>query len=157
MITRDHVGVYFNAEPRIEAEKISSLERLPDALEPARTVELHAIYDGPDLEDVARTSRLTVDEVISVHAAASYLVETMGFAPGFAYLTGLDPRLGAAGRRSTPRTRVPAGSLAIAGGYSAVYPFDSPGGWNLIGRVRERMFGSDGAALRLGDRVRFLP
>lgn len=156
VIARNDVGVYFDAEPGIDVGVLDALDGVADAVEPARTVDLHAIYDGPDLEDVARTSGLVVDDVIRTHAAATYVVETMGFAPGFAYLTGLDPRLRAISRRPTPRARVPAGSLAIAGGYSAVYPFDSPGGWNLIGRVNERMFTSEGAVLRLGDRVRFV-
>jgi KipI family sensor histidine kinase inhibitor len=81
----------------------------------------------------------------------------MGFSPGFAYLGGLPPALELP-RRATPRTRVPAGSLAIAGLQSAVYPFDSPGGWHLIGSVvGVRMFGPDGPMLQLGDRVRFVP
>ena len=85
-----------------------------------------------------------------------YTVEFIGFAPGFAYLTALPLALQLP-RRATPRTRVPAGSLAIASHYTAVYPFDSPGGWHLIGRVAQPMFGSDGAYLQLGDRVRFVP
>jgi allophanate hydrolase subunit 1 len=71
-------------------------------------------------------------------------------------MSGLDPKLVMA-RRSTPRARVPAGSLAIAGEHTAVYPFDSPGGWHLIGRVGVRMFSDEGALLRLGDLVRFVP
>jgi inhibitor of KinA len=93
---------------------------------------------------------------VHLHLARTYAVETIGFAPGFAYLVGLDARLAQIPRRASPRPRVPAGALAIAGGYTAVYPFDSPGGWNLIGRVDERMFTESGARLRLGDRVRFI-
>jgi KipI family sensor histidine kinase inhibitor len=116
---------------------------------------LRAVYDGEDLATVANVVGLTVEEVVRRHLAATYTVETMGFAPGFAYLTGLDPAL-VLPRRSTPRTRVPAGSIAIAGAHTAVYPFDSPGGWHLIGHVvGARMFDS-GALLQLGDRVRFV-
>jgi KipI family sensor histidine kinase inhibitor len=79
----------------------------------------------------------------------------LGFRPGFAYLTGLDPAL-VLPRRATPRTRVPAGSLAIADVYTAIYPGESPGGWHLIGHVAEPMFTEQGARLQLGDRVRFV-
>ncbi|QYN23296.1 5-oxoprolinase subunit PxpB [Amycolatopsis sp. DSM 110486] len=89
-------------------------------------------YDGADLADVAEASGLSVREVVSLHSSASYVVSFCGFAPGFAYLTGLDPALHLP-RRSVPRTRVPAGSVAIAGEYSAVYPRPSPGGWHLVG------------------------
>lgn len=156
VVARDDVAAYFDREPRVEPARIAALATLPAELASGRTIDLHATYDGPDLDDVARACETTVDEVVALHAGATYVVETMGFAPGFAYLTGLDPRLAAIARRASPRPRVPAGSLAIAGGYTAVYPFDSPGGWHLIGRVDERMFGAEGALLRLGDRVRFV-
>ena len=157
VVARDDVAAYYDREPVVAAAQITALAALPADAASGRTIELHAIYDGPDLDDVARASALSVAAVIAAHAAASYVVETMGFAPGFAYLTGLGSPLAAVTRRATPRARVAAGSLAIAGGYTAVYPFDSPGGWNLIGRVEECMFGPTGALLRLGDRVRFVP
>jgi KipI family sensor histidine kinase inhibitor len=93
--------------------------------------------------------------VILAHASATYVVDTLGFAPGFAYLIGLDARLHVP-RRATPRPRVPAGALAIASEYTAVYPVASPGGWNLIGRVDEPMIERHRARLALGDRVRFV-
>ncbi len=134
---------------------IADLTNLGDLDEPVREIELRAIYDGEDLDEVARACQLTTDEVVSAHMGATYEVDTMGFAPGFAYLVGLDPRLHVP-RRATPRTHVPGGALAIAGEYTAVYPSDSPGGWNLLGRVSERMFDPErGARLQLGDRVRF--
>ena len=154
VVARDAIGVYFDREPVVDPARIAALAALPADATPARDVVLQAIYDGPDLAEVARTSGI---DVAARHSAATYTVETMGFAPGFAYLTGLDPALHVP-RRTTPRTRVPAGSLAIAGGYTAVYPFDSPGGWHLIGRVVDaRMFGPEGPLLALGDRVRFVP
>lgn len=157
VVARDDVAVYFAAAPQVDPARFAALAALPDGeLEPPRTVELHAVYDGPDLADVARAIGATADEVARIHAERTYVVETMGFAPGFAYLAGLDPRLATLPRRATPRPRVPAGALAIAGGFTAVYPFDSPGGWHLLGRVAERMFTADGALLRLGDRVRFV-
>ena len=153
VVARDTIGVYFDREPVVDAVRIAALAPLPADAAPVRDIVLQAVYDGPDLAELARTTGV---DVIAVHAAAEYTVETMGFAPGFAYLTGLDPALHVP-RRTTPRTRVPAGSLAIAGGYTAVYPFDSPGGWHLIGRVVDvRMFGPNGALLALGDRVRFV-
>ena len=154
VVARDDVAVYFADTPVVEPAQLAALPNLPDCPEPPRDLVLHAIYDGEDLDEVAQTAGLSTDEVIAIHTATTYVVETMGFAPGFGYLSGTDPRL-AIPRRSTPRTRVPAGSLAIAAGYTAVYPFDSPGGWHLIGRVAERMFGPSGALLELGDRVRF--
>jgi UPF0271 protein len=114
-------------------------------------------YDGPDLDDVARLTALPREEVISLHASASYVVAAIGFLPGFGYLRGLDPRLSVP-RRPSPRTRVPALSVGVAGPYTGVYPFDSPGGWNLLGTaVGFAPFTLQrGAALAVGDRVRFV-
>lgn len=158
VVTGRDVAAYFAAPVRgAWDEQIDALGEAPDDAAAGREVVLQVRYDGPDLEEVARTVGVTVDEVGAMHAAASYEVEMMGFAPGFAYLTGLPARL-ALPRRATPRTQVPAGSVAIAGGYTAVYPFASPGGWHLIGRVRGApMFGPAGARVQLGDRVRFEP
>ncbi|HSK00006.1 MAG TPA: carboxyltransferase domain-containing protein [Kofleriaceae bacterium] len=151
------VAVYFVDTPAVDPSLLHALDAALDEGDPPRELALPAIYDGPDLDDVARATGLAPADVVSLHASAVYTVDTMGFAPGFAYLTGLPARLHLP-RRATPRTRVPAGSLAIAAGYTAVYPFDSPGGWHLLGRVSGvRMFGPDGALLRLGDRVRFTP
>jgi UPF0271 protein len=121
-----------------------------------REVIVRVSYDGPDLALVASLSGLPAEDVIRLHAAGVYVVRMVGFLPGFAYLGGLEPRLVVA-RRSVPRPRVDAGSVAIAADYTAVYPFASPGGWNVIGHAQgAEMFRSDtGALLRLGDRVRF--
>ncbi len=100
----------------------------------AAVVEIPVVYDGEDLAAVASACGLTVAEVVSRHAAASYVCAFCGFAPGFGYLTGLDPALRLP-RRATPRTRVPAGSVAIADAYSSVYPSPSPGGWHLLGHT----------------------
>jgi KipI family sensor histidine kinase inhibitor len=116
-------------------------------------------YDGADLAEVARESGLTEDEVIERHAAAEYIVAFCGFAPGFGYLTGLDPALRLP-RRSVPRTRVPAGSVAIAGEYTAVYPRESPGGWRLLGRTDLPVWDVDRHPPNLlapGTRIRFAP
>ena len=95
-------------------------------------VEIPVVYDGEDLDDVARTTGLDRDEVIARHTGSSFRVDFCGFAPGFAYLGGLDEALWLP-RRSTPRTRVPAGSVAIASEYSAVYPGVSPAGGTSSG------------------------
>ncbi len=125
---------------------------------PARTIEIPVQYDGVDLPLVASTCGLGEEEVVSLHAASEYVVGFVGFLPGFAYLDGLDGRLHVP-RRAEPRTRVPAGSVAIAAAQSGVYPFDSPGGWHIIGRTALRMFDPDrnpAALLEAGDTVRFV-
>jgi UPF0271 protein len=126
--------------------------------EPGREHAVNVRYDGPDLDDVARQTRMTVHEVAALHAASTYVVATIGFMPGFAYLRGLDTRL-VLPRRSSPRARVPALAVGIAGPYTGVYPFASPGGWHLLGTaVGFTPFDArSGATLALGDRVRFVP
>lgn len=96
-------------------------------------VTLDVVYDGPDLDEVARLTGLSADDVVTAHTAAPMRVGFGGFAPGFAYLVGGDPRLHVP-RRAEPRTRVPAGSVGLAGEFSGVYPRETPGGWQLIGR-----------------------
>jgi UPF0271 protein len=115
-------------------------------------------YDGADLGEVASAAGLSPAEVVAIHAGAAYEVTAIGFLPGFAYLRALDPRL-LLPRRATPRPRVPALSVAIAGPYTGVYPFASPGGWHLLGTaVGFAPFDpTAGAAMSLGDRVRFVP
>jgi inhibitor of KinA len=107
-----------------------------------RTVEIPVCYDaefGPDLEYVARQSGLSTQEVIDIHAQAEYLVYLIGFAPGFPYLGGMSPRI-AVPRREAPRLVVPAGSVGIAGQQTGIYPIETPGGWQLIGRTPLRLF-----------------
>lgn len=100
----------------------------------AAQVVLRVTYDGPDLADVAAHTGLTEEEVVRAHTQSRWRVAFIGFAPGFAYLVGGDPRL-VVPRRSTPRTSVPPGSVGLAGEFSGVYPRASPGGWQLIGRT----------------------
>ena len=119
-----------------------------------RTVEIPVHYNGPDLPDVAALCGLTVREVVALHTAGDYLVYFVGFVPGFAYLGGLDKRLEVA-RLGSPRKRVAAGSVGIAGNQTGVYPIETPGGWRLIGRTETKMF--DGRSLlEAGDHVRFV-
>jgi KipI family sensor histidine kinase inhibitor len=122
-------------------------------------VEIPVRYDGPDLDDVAERTGLTVRDVIARHSSRTYRAYMSGFVPGFAYLGDLDPLLIVA-RRSVPRLRVPAGSVAIAAAQTAVYPFETPGGWHLIGSTTLRMFDvarNPPALIRAGDTVRFIP
>ena len=108
----------------------------------AGTVEIPVRYDGPDLAEVAERTGLRPDEVIALHTGSRWTVAFAGFAPGFGYLTGGDPRLDVP-RRDSPRTRIPAGSVGLAGRFSGVYPRDSPGGWQLIGSTTRRMWDLD--------------
>jgi KipI family sensor histidine kinase inhibitor len=124
-----------------------------------RTVEIPVRYHGPDLAHVARATGLPQAEVIDRHAGTEYRVYLLGFVPGFAYLGELDPALRLP-RRESPRTRVPAGSVAIAGSQTGVYPLATPGGWHLIGSTDTRMWDvrrDPPALLAVGDRVRFVP
>lgn len=112
---------------RVTAEETTPADRRADVL-------IDVVYDGPDLPEVAALTGLTTAQVIDAHTATLWRVGFSGFAPGFAYLVDGDPRLRVA-RRSEPRTSVPAGSVGLAGEFSAVYPRQSPGGWQLIGRT----------------------
>ncbi len=114
-------------------------------------------YDGPDLAEVAARTGLSPPDVVRAHTGSEWVVAFAGFAPGFGYLTGGDPRLSVP-RRATPRVRVPAGAVALAAGYSAVYPRASPGGWQVVGhtdRVLWDLSADPPALLRPGQRVRF--
>jgi inhibitor of KinA len=125
-------------------------------------VELPVCYGGefgPDLGEVAGHCGLSEPEVIARHSGAEYRVYMLGFAPGFAYLGGLDPAI-AAPRRQTPRLKVPAGSVGIAGLQTGIYPLETPGGWQIIGRSPQRLFRpgqEEPCLLKPGDRLRFVP
>lgn len=122
-------------------------------------VFIDVVYNGEDLLSVADALDMSTDEVVRLHSAAEYTVAFCGFMPGFSYLTGLEARL-MLPRRTTPRTRVPAGSVAIAAEFSAVYPRESPGGWHLLGRTDAAMWIDERvppALLPPGTRVRFRP
>jgi len=128
----------------------------------AKLAEIPVYYGGdfaPDMPHVAEHCKMSVDDVISIHSSAEYLVHAIGFTPGFPYLGGL-PEVLRTPRRDTPRAHVPAGSVAIGGSQTGVYPVDSPGGWQIIGRTPLhlfRPFNRQAAFLRPGDRVRFKP
>lgn len=143
------------------------LERLAAAGPPAdgqeRTGREHRFAvdyggaSGPDLDAVASAAGLAPERVVELHSGALYRVAFLGFSPGFPYLIGL-PRELELPRRETPRPRVPAGSVAIAGAFGGIYPSATPGGWHLLGRTGARLFdpaATPPAALAPGDRVRF--
>jgi KipI family sensor histidine kinase inhibitor len=123
----------------------------------ADPITIDVVYDGADLDTVAAATGLSIDQVVGLHRDGTYRVEFCGFSPGFGYLSGLDATLHVP-RRDTPRTRVPAGTVAIAAGYSAIYPGASPGGWHLIGTTEMTLWdirADPPAALWPGRRVRF--
>jgi KipI family sensor histidine kinase inhibitor len=111
-------------------------------LPPPETIEIPVLYGGrygPDIENVAKHNSLTVQEVIEIHTSTKYLIYMLGFTPGFPYLGGMDKRI-ACPRLDTPRTKIPAGSVGIAGEQTGIYPLESPGGWQLIGRTPIELF-----------------
>ena len=117
----------------------------------------YSVESGPDLQGLADGAGLSVDEVVAIHQQTEYRVYAIGFAPGFAYLGEVDERI-ATSRLATPRQKVPRGSVAIADRQTAVYPAQSPGGWNLIGLCPQRMFDPNltpSMPVQVGDRVRF--
>ncbi|MDV6233797.1 5-oxoprolinase subunit PxpB [Rhodococcus cercidiphylli] len=121
------------------------------------TVTIPVVYDGEDIDDVARLTGLSTTDVVAAHIDQTWTVAFGGFAPGFGYLVGTDARLHVP-RRSSPRTSVPAGSVGLAGEFSGIYPRSSPGGWQLIGRTDTPLWNLDRdppALLRPGTTVRF--
>jgi KipI family sensor histidine kinase inhibitor len=147
------------SDPDAVAEAIRPLvSTLADApLEAGRAHVIPVTYGGPDLDDVARLTGLTTAEVVRLHAGAELRVLFCGFAPGFAYLGELPHELRVP-RLATPRTRTAAGSVAIAGPMSGIYPADLPGGWRVIGRTKVTLFDPSReppVLLAPGDRVRF--
>jgi inhibitor of KinA len=138
---------------------LSSKLETPEVLT-SDLIEIPVCYDpefAPDLANVAEHLRLSPEQVVTLHATGQYYVYFLGFSPGFAYLGGL-PQALRVPRLATPRTLVRAGSVGLAGEQTGIYPNDSPGGWQLIGRTPQRMFDplqNRASRLRPGDRVRF--
>ena len=126
-------------------------------------VEIPVCYGGeygPDLDFVAQHNGLSAEDVVAIHSGGTYLVYMLGFLPGFAYMGGMDERI-ATPRLTSPRAKIPAGSVGIAGGQTGIYPLSSPGGWQLIGRTPLKLFTMEGEtarfALSAGNMVRFVP
>ncbi|WP_044872126.1 5-oxoprolinase subunit PxpB [Pseudomonas sp. LFM046] len=149
----DHQALTRHIEPLLE-DWLSA----PVSGDAGRLHEIPIWYCGEDLAWIAESCGLSTDQVVDIHSSAEYRVGAIGFSPGFAYLGGLDSRL-ALPRRSSPRIRVPAGSLAIAERQTAIYPQASPGGWHLLGLCPWVLFDAHReppCPLALGDRVRFV-
>lgn len=156
LVTLD--GPRYQDVTRARLEKLRPARRALDEIRPARAdVVLDVVYDGVDLAEVAQLVGLDVTQVVAAHTATPWQVGFGGFAPGFAYLVGGDPRLHVP-RRAEPRTTVPAGSVALAGEFSGVYPRESPGGWQLIGHTDAVLWDverADPALLTAGMWVQF--
>ncbi|OAN52745.1 hypothetical protein A6A04_15715 [Paramagnetospirillum marisnigri] len=138
-------------------ERLGQAEGLAEA--EGRLWRIPVTYDGPDLDAVAMACGLTPARVVELHSGTVFRVRLLGFQPGFAYLGTLPPELRLP-RRAEPRLKVPAGSVAMADDMSAVYPWDSPGGWHLLGRADIALFDAERdppALLAAGDRVEFVP
>lgn len=153
------VLVRFTGEAAVMERAIRALDITSTDTSHGELVEIDVVYDGPDLDAVAERAGFAREDLIQCHADTIYDVAFCGFAPGFAYLTGLDPALHMP-RLDAPRIRVPAGSVAIAAAYTGVYPRESPGGWHLIGRSDAPLFDErrePAALLSPGMRVRFRP
>lgn len=163
-------GLALHFAPRFDGDILAfsaevvkeGLEHLPPPESVGREIEVPVCYDeefAPDLAEVASAVKIPVEEAKRRHAAALYRVLMIGFAPGHAYMGGLDPKL-AVPRRATPRTVVPAGSVAIANLQTVVYPYAIAGGWSIIGRTPLRVFDAargEPSLFSAGDRVRFRP
>jgi len=158
--------VYF--EPlQIRAKELRDVLRqlivspVANELPKPKLIEIPTVYGGefsPDLEFVAAHNGLTVPEVIQIHTGMPYLIYMIGFIPGFPYLGGMSPRI-AVPRLDTPRTRIPAGSVGIAGTQTGIYPTESPGGWRLIGRTPLKIFDparQPPALFQAGDYLKFV-
>ncbi len=158
----DTVGVFLDpGDPRISERRDELIKLQPaDAdISPSRIHEIPVLYDGADLAEVARIKKLSTAEVIAAHSGQDYRVNAIGFQPGFPYAGALPEALRGLPRRSSPRTRVPAGSVAIVDNQTAIYPTETPGGWHLLGRTPLSIVDVPNGRfpIRVGDRLRFLP
>jgi len=155
--------------PTKQTEAIELIKRAWHEKSTARSTQrihkIPTIYNGPDLEEIADETQLSIDEIISIHSSAKYTVRFLGFAPGFAYLDGLDPRLQIP-RKNIPRERIDVGAVAIGGPHTSVYSIESPGGWHWLGNTSFPLFDllnnkskhqDSSFPLHIGDHVRFTP
>lgn len=155
------VTVHFDPDQATHESLGAAIKRLaakrPPMEEPGRLHRIPVTYDGPDIADVSERLHLSRNDVIAIHTRPIYRVFLVGFVPGWAYLGPLPEEL-ALPRRDVPRTQVPAGSVAIAGRQTGIYPLPTPGGWHLIGRTKVKLFLPDSdppCLFRAGDRVKF--
>ena len=155
------VTVHFDPDLTTHDSLAAAIKRLaakrPPMTEPGRLHRIPVTYDGQDLDDVAARLELSRERIVEIHTSSIYRVFLVGFVPGWAYLGPLAEELELP-RRQVPRTLVPAGSVAIAGRQTGVYPLPTPGGWHLIGRTNVKLFLPDSdppCLFRAGDRVKF--
>jgi len=155
------VTVHFDPDQATHDSLAAAIKRLaakrPPMGEPGRLHRIPVTYDGPDIDEVAARLQLSRERIVEIHTRPIYRVFLVGFVPGWAYLGPLAEELELP-RREVPRTQVPAGSVAIAGRQSGIYPLSTPGGWHLIGRTSVRLFLPDSdppCLFRAGDRVKF--
>jgi KipI family sensor histidine kinase inhibitor len=155
------VTVHFDPDQATHVSLAAAIKRLaakrPPMAEPGRLHRIPVTYDGPDIEAVATLLQLSREQIVELHTKPIYRVFLVGFVPGWAYLGPLPEELELP-RRQVPRTRVPAGSVAIAGRQTGIYPLPTPGGWHLIGRTNVKLFLPDSdppCLFRAGDRVKF--
>ncbi|MBU8910471.1 MAG: 5-oxoprolinase subunit PxpB [Desulfobacterales bacterium] len=133
-----------------------------ESIPPSKIIEIQVCYGkeyGPDIENVARTNNITIDDVIKIHSESEYLIYMVGFTPGFPFLGGLSEKLFTP-RLETPRLKVPKGSVGIANNQTGVYPIESPGGWQLIGKTPLNLFDPDRSnplLYQAGDKIKFTP
>lgn len=144
--------------------KMKAIEAKMDELklQEAKVIEIPTLYGGeygPDISFVAEHNNISIDEVIKTHTSSEYLIYMIGFTPGFPYLGGMDDKI-ATPRLQVPRTKIPAGSVGIAGKQTGIYPIESPGGWQLIGRTPVRLYDpyrKEPVLLNAGDYIKFVP
>jgi KipI family sensor histidine kinase inhibitor len=155
------VTVHFDPDQITQDALAAAIKRLaskrPPMAEPGRLHRIPVVYDGPDMEAVSSVLALSPAKIVELHTKPIYRVFLVGFVPGWAYLGPLPEELELP-RRQVPRTKVPAGSVAIAGRQTGIYPLATPGGWHLIGRTSVKLFLPDSdppCLFRAGDRVKF--
>src|SRR6266571_8470336 len=155
------VTVHFDPDQATHESLAAAIKRLaakhPPMAEPGRLHRIPVVYDGPDVAEVGERLQLSIEKIIEIHSRPIYRVFLVGFVPGWAYLGPLPDEL-VLPRRAVPRNQVPAGSVAIAGQETGIYPLASPGGWHLLGRSTVKLFLPDSdppSLFRVGDRVKF--
>ena len=159
-----YASLLIEFDPEVESranveQRVESLLQVPERDRATRLIEVPVVYDGADLAEVAELLGMAPEALVKLHSSVIYTAVFLGFQPGFAYLDGLPESL-TVPRLSSPRLKVPAGSVAIAGRQTGIYPVTSPGGWRLLGRTGLAIFSPEQdppVLIGMGDRVKFVP